>query len=331
MKYITRRDFIAGGFAALCAAGVSRKSRATDSPPPPPAAGAPDVDESLAAIITDVHIPLPWSEQQYRTGMEYPWVIGQVERFVGEILAMRPRPAHVFCLGDISIAFSEEREYEIAAELFRPLEEAGIKIVATVGNHDLREPFMKHCGGWAAGPSPVPGRIVSVTHMPDFDFILLDTLKEPAMRERGKYEALTSCELGDAQKKWLEETLAAATRPVILAAHHTAHQAGIAKLVVKSPMVYGYIHGHNHKWDQGYLFSGYSRTTVVRSQGVASFGIDRDVGYALLRSFPGRAELEFVARDYYFPRKIPREERPPLWDDIVRDNSSRRVNFPFNK
>ena len=40
---------------------------------------------------------------------------------------------------------------------------------------------------------------------------------------------------------------------------------------------------------------------------------------------------ERVARDYYFPAKIARSERPPLWDDIVRDNSGRHVAFHFNK
>ncbi len=290
----------------------------------------PCINQNLAVLISDVHIPLPRNEQKYRTGMEYPWIIGQVKKFVGEILALRPRPAHVFCLGDVSIAFSEEREYEIAAQLFQPLEDAGIKLVMTVGNHDLREPFMKHLGKWA-GESPVPGRIASVTRLPDFDFMILDSLKEPKSGDRGKYDALTKCELGDAQKEWLEDTLASATRPIILAAHHSAGQLGIVKTVVRSPQVFGYMHGHHHKWDQAYLFSGYSHTTVVRSQGMPSFGIDRDVGYALMRSLPDRVELKYVARDYYFPRMVAAEERPPLWDDIVRDNSSRRVAFPFTK
>lgn len=323
MNGLTRRGFLAGAFATLGAAGAWPRVFA-DS-------GGAEIDPSKAVVISDVHIPLPWGEQKYRTGMEYPWIIPQVKRFVGEILAMRPRPAYVFCLGDVSIAFSEEREYEIAAGLFRPLADAGIKLVFTVGNHDLREPFMQHLGQWTAGPSPVPGRIVSITHLPDFDLVLLDTLKEPSREKRGKYDALTSCELGEAQKKWLAEILAAATRPVLVAAHHTAHQAGLVKTVVRSPMVYGYLHGHNHKWDRAYLFDGYVRPTVVRSQGIPSFGIDRDVGYAILRSFPDRAELTYAARDYYFPKPLEDAARPPLWDDIVRDNASRRVVFPFRK
>ena len=290
----------------------------------------PRLDPNLSVLISDIHVPQPWSEQKYRTGREYPWIVGTIRRFVDEILALRPRPAYVFGFGDVSIAFSEEREYEIAAELLKPLEEGGIKIVMTVGNHDLRAPFLKHLGNWV-GQTPVTGRVASLTSLPHFDLILLDSLTEPKPQDRGKYPALTGCGLGDAQRKWIEETLAAAKRPTLVGAHHSAGQLGIVKTVVRAPSVFGYLHGHHHKWDQNYLFSGYGRRTVVRSQGLPSFGIDRDVGYALLRSFPDRAELEYVARDYYFPEKVAAAERPPLWDDIVRDNTGRRVAFPFKK
>ena len=292
--------------------------------------GKAGIDPNFSVLISDIHIAQPLCDQKYKTAQEYPWINGLVKKFIGEILALRPLPAHVFCLGDVSLAFSEEREYEIAAQLLQPIEDAGIKLVMTVGNHDLREPFMRHLGKWT-GTSPVPGRITSVTHLPDFDFILLDSLKEPKPEDRGKYKALEGCELGDAQLKWLEETLAASTRPTIVAAHHTAWSLGIKKLLRKAPTVFGYIHGHNHKWDVGYLYD-YGKIPLVRSQGIASLALDRDIGYAFLRSLPDRAELEFVARDYFFPRMLAANEfRPPLWDDIVRDNSGRKVTFPFVK
>ena len=322
---VTRRDLVTG-LAAMAA--MPRAVGATGTAPANDG-GEIKIDPRFAVLISDIHIAQPLSDQKYKTGQEYPWVSGLVKKFVGEILALRPRPAHVFCLGDVSLSFSEEREYEIAAELLKPLDDAGIKLVMTVGNHDLREPFLKHLGKWA-GTSPVSGRIVSVTHLPDFDFILLDSLKEPKPEDRGKYEALTGCGLGKAQQKWLEETLAVSKRPTIVAAHHTAWALGIKKLLRKAPTVFGYIHGHNHKWDVGYLFD-YGKIPLVRSQGIASFSLDRDIGYAYLHSFPDRAELTFVARDYFFPRKLADDERPPLWDDIVRDNTGRKVSFPFKK
>ncbi|MBQ3748605.1 MAG: metallophosphoesterase [Kiritimatiellae bacterium] len=244
---VNRRQFLSGCLATAatgCAVGAAAggcKGR-----------DAAGIDPDLSVLVSDVHVPQPWSEQKYRTGREYPWIVGQIRRFVDEILAMRPRPAHVFGFGDMSIAFSEEREYEIAETLFRPLADAGIELVLTVGNHDLREPFMKHLGKWA-GKTPVPGRVASVTSLPHFDLVLLDSLKEPKPEDRGKYDALTGCDLGRKQRKWLEDFLASSKRPVILGAHHSAKQAGVDKLVVRSPNVFGYIHGHHHKWDRSYL------------------------------------------------------------------------------
>ncbi len=327
---MTRRDFISGLFAAGAVAGAPHFTAFANETPADAAGASANIDPRLAVLIADVHIPLPRSEQRYRTGMEYTWIIDTVKREIGEILAMRPLPACVFCLGDVSIAFSEEREYAIAAELFAPLEEAGIKLVMTVGNHDLREPFLKHLGKWA-GETPVPGRVTSVTPLPDFDFVMLDSLKEPDAKNRGKYDALTKVDLGKAQLEWFREFAAGAKRPFIVGAHHPMWELKITKDVVRAPMCFGFIHGHNHKWDQAYLFSGYSAKTVIRSQGLPSFGIDRDIGYALLRSAPEGATLKYVAKDYYFPRPISTDKRPPLWDDIVRDNSSRRVFFPFAK
>ena len=321
---MTRRGFLVGG-ACLTGACIQAGGAGGGAD-----GGKKTIDPALAVLVSDVHVPLAWSEQKYRTGREYPYLVAKIRHFVDEILSLKTLPSHLFCFGDVSLAFSEEREYEIAAELFRPIEEAGVKIVMTVGNHDMREPFLKHLGRWCP-KSPVPGKVASVTSLPDFDLVLLDSLKEPKPADRGKYPALTGCELGAAQKEWFEKAAAEAVRPTIVGAHHMAGALGITKTVVCAPKVFGYIHGHNHQWEREYLFSGYSKTTVVRSQGLPSFGIDRDIGYALLRSFPDRAELTYVARDYYFPCEVPAAERPPLWNDIVRDNHARTVRFPFSK
>ena len=118
----TRRDFLCGAVSAGSLAYGATVVNVTAEPP----SGTTGIDPNLSVLISDVHVPLPWSEQKYRTGREYPWIIGQIQRFVGEILALRPLPAHVFGFGDISIAFAEEREYEIAETLLRPLADAGI-------------------------------------------------------------------------------------------------------------------------------------------------------------------------------------------------------------
>ena len=289
-----------------------------------------EVDPHTFVVISDVHVPLPWSEQKYRTGMEYPWIIPTIRRHVGEILGLRPRPCAVICLGDVSIAFSEDREYEIAAELLRPLEDAGIRIVMGVGNHDLRAPFRTFFPRWI-GESPVPDRIMSVTHLADCDFVMLDSLVEPA--RRGSYPACTGFGLGGEQKKWLADFLAKADRPVLVGAHHKADALKIDGTIARAPMAFGYFHGHHHQWLSNYLNNGYRPKFCphVRSLGVPSFGIDRDIGYAVVRTSPTAAEAEFVENDYYFPVKPETDARSPLARDIIRDNSGRRVRFPFEK
>lgn len=315
-------------FLGLAAAGVTGCVR--DPLPLVGRSGAAVIDPHVAVFIADVHVPLPWSEQKYRTGREYPWIVDAIKRHVAEILAMNPLPAHVFCLGDISIAFSEEKEYEIAAQLFKPIEDAGIKIVMTVGNHDLREPFRHYFSRWI-GASPVDGRICSVTSLPDCDIVLLDSLVEPPPTHRGKYEALTKCALGDAQLVWAKDYAARATRPTLFAAHHSAQALGIEKHFARAPQVFGFLHGHHHRWINAYLRDGYRTDKMVRSLGLPSFGIDNDIGYAVARTAPDGVTVTFVERDFFFPEKPTTDRRYPLWRDIIRDNDGRVVRFPFVK
>ena len=318
---LSRRGFLfgaAGATAALAASGASEQPATPDS--------------HTLVFISDVHVPLPWSEQKYRTGMEYPWIIPVIRKHVQEILDLRPRPCAVICLGDVSIAFSEDREYEIAAELLKPLEDAGIRIVMGVGNHDLRAPFRTYFPRWI-GESPVPGKIMSVTHFADVDFVMLDSLVEPPPDRRGSYPACTGSGLGDAQTKWLVDFLEKAERPVLIGAHHQATTLKIDHKIARAPRAFGYFHGHHHQWMSNYLNNGYNLKFCphVRSLGIPSFGIDRDVGYAVVKTSATMAGAQFVANDHYFPARPETDARPPLWRDIVRDNNGRRVLFPFEK
>ena len=313
----SRRDFLLGTAGALAASAVA----ATDSAV---------IDPHKFVLISDVHVPLPWTEQKYRTGMEYPWVIPAIKKHIKEILDMRPRPCAVICLGDVSIAFSEDKEYEIAAQLFQPLEDVGIKIVMGVGNHDLRAPFRTYFPRWI-GESPVKDKIMSVTHLADCDFVMLDSLVEP--KKRGSYPACTGFGLGDEQTKWLVDFLAKAERPVLIGAHHQAGALKIDHKIARAPKAFGYFHGHHHQWMSTYLNNGYNPKFCphVRSLGIPSFGIDRDIGYAIVKTSPTMAGAQFVENDYYFPSKPATDARSPLARDIIRDNSDRRVLFPFEK
>ena len=325
---MTRRDFTKGLFAAGLAAGLPVIGRADEAPSA--AAGARpsrSLDPFAIGVISDIHTGLPWSRQKYRTGREYPWQPDASKRLVDEILALPHPPANVIGLGDISLAFGETGDYEIAAETLKPLSDAGIKVTHAMGNHDIRAEFLKFFPGYDTA-TKVPGRFVSVVETPHVDFILLDSLKEPV--KRGDYAACTGLGLGEAQMEWLRETLAKLVKPTFVSAHHAAWDLKIDKLCAKSPKVVGYLHGHHHRWMTNYLHNGYSDSArVIRMMGFPTLGLDFDVGWGLIRTSPSKAVLECRARDHYFPMKKPAAARPPQWDLFVRDWAGREISFAF--
>ena len=307
------------GAVAVAAAGAFEGCATTTAPG--------KLDPYAIGVISDIHTGLPWSSQQYRTGSEYPWQPEMTKSLVREILALPNPPANVIGLGDISLAFGEPGDYEVAAEALKPLEDAGIKLTHAMGNHDIRAEFLKFFPGYDK-TTKVPGRFVSVVETPCVDFILLDSLKEPT--KRGSYSACTGFELGDEQMKWLEKTLPALEKPTFVCAHHMADALKIGSLCAKSPKVVGYLHGHHHRWVTNYLFNGYSaKAREIRMMGFPSFGLDHDVGWGLIRTTPERAVLHCRTCDHFFPAKRPAAERPASWDAFVADWDGRRITFEY--
>ena len=210
---ISRRAFIAGCMAAG-AVGCSTAKTARKG----------ELDPYAIGVISDIHTGLPWGKQEYRTGMEYPWMPAAAERLVADILALPNPPANIIGLGDISLAFGEKGDYEVAAKVLKPLADAGIKVTHAMGNHAIRAEFLKYFPGYDK-TTKVPGRFVSVVNTPHVDFILLDSLVEPT--KRGDYQACTGLGLGKEQTEWLSSTLAAATKPTFVCAHHKANDLKI--------------------------------------------------------------------------------------------------------
>ena len=316
---VTRSGFLKGMAASACLAGAG--CRMAGGAPVPGAH-----DPNLVVVISDVHTGLPWSKQQYRTGREYPWMPEAAKRLVRAILAMDPRPSLVLDLGDLSLAFGEEGDYEVGAEVLRPLTDAGIQVVHTMGNHDIRANFLKSFPGADAG-TKVPGRFTHVVSTPHADFIVLDSLQEPV--RRGSYDACTVKGLGKEQTDWLKATLLEARRPTFVCAHHAIPELGVARHVARCPYVVGSLHGHNHHWATDYFADGYGENAhTIRSVGMPSFGLDRDIGFGVLRLGAKSAKLTCRIFDYYFP--TPRTPRPASWDAFVRDNDGHTVEFVFD-
>ena len=324
---LNRRQFISGCIATastVCAAN------AADTPP--------SLDPNLVVLISDIHVALPRSEQKYRTGREYPHVNGKIREFVAEILAMRPLPANVIDLGDISIAFSEEKEYALARRLLKPLDDAGIKVTHTLGNHDRVAEFLTGYPEYA-DRVVFGNKVVSEVSTPHADFILLDSHVECAENQRGRYETCTGHGCGKEQLDWLKKRVASATKPTFVCSHHNAGESGAYGISVRAPSVFGYLHGHHHHWMTDYMADGYgSNAKTMIDFGLPSFGLDRDVGYGVMRIGERQAEVTCVARDYYFP--LPAEclklegglgRRPASWDAFRRNWEGRRIAFAFDK
>ena len=317
-KGISRRGFLFGAAAATASLTSGEVS--------PRKKGAAQLDPNRVVLISDVHIPLPASEQKWPTG-EYPWIVETVKKHLDEIMTLDPLPARIISLGDMSISFGEDREYEIWREMLKPVWDRGIKVTLAMGNHDFRASFAKSFPECAA-ESLVPGRYVYKVETPSADFLVLDTLKEPA--ERGDYRMVTGHELGEAQTAWAKQALLELKKPTFVCAHHSISQCGIMKEILKAPMVAGYLHGHDHHWMNDFVTDGYSKTSrTIRSIGIGALAINGDVGYGVMDIRPQAARLQMIAKDFYYPFKLPKAERPKVWDAIYHDSIGHKVFFPF--
>ena len=324
---VNRREFLSGcvaATAAVCAAKTATPSVA--------------LDPNLVVMVADIHVALPWSEQKYRTGREYPHVNGKIAELVAEILKMRPLPANVITLGDISLAFSEEKEYALCRRLLKPLEDAGITVTHALGNHDRVAEFLTAYPEYA-GRVKFGNKIVSEVSTPHVDFIVLDSHVECAENQRGKYETCCGHACGKEQLEWLKQRLDSATKPVFVCAHHQAGETGSLKIVTRASSVFAFLHGHHHHWMTNYLIDGYGKNArTILQMGFPTFGLDSDVGYGIMRIGKNGAEVSCVTRDFYFPLPIqyrvkeggsPR--RPAAWDAFRKNWDGRSIAIPFDK
>ena len=323
-----RRQFLSACLATTAAGCVSVKLKHDEAV----------CDPNLVALISDIHVALPFSEQKYRTGREYPHVNATIQKFVSEILALRPLPANVIALGDISLAFAEHKEYVLCRQFLKPLEDAGIKVTHAMGNHDRVDEFLAAYPEYK-GRGGFDKKLVSEVSTPHADFIVLDSHVECAVNERGKYSTCTGYDLGARQLAWLKERLASAKKPTFVCSHHQAPDLKIGKLIARAPTVFGYLHGHHHHWMTNYIMDDYGKNAKkVLQFGLPSFGLDNDVGYGLMRIEEDRAEVTCVARDFYFPLPAefrPQEggpgRRPASWDAFRKNWDGRVITFAFDK
>ena len=319
---ITRRGFLAGAGAVSAGAGIA-SYRALAS------VGSAVHDPDLTVFLSDIH--LLDNKARWHNGPTQSSVV--LPQLVTEILAMRSLPANAVVLGDFSASSGWDEDMRLAAAVLKPLADAGIALSFTMGNHDNRASFLRTFPEYASRLL-VPGRIVSKVSTPNADLILLDTLKTRPGKEWADPADANNCVDGaidDAQRAWLRDTLSAATRPTFVCAHHRAQEVRIVPELVKAPKVFGYIFGNEHIVAESFLHDGYSNSQTVQTATLPSGGYWGDIGYALFRTFPDRAELTFRQVDFYFNRRWQNVPKPKNWIERIKMHDGRMVTFCYDK
>ena len=108
----------------------------------------------------------------------------------------------------------------------------------------------------------------------------------------------------------------------------------LALVMVKTPCVAGFIHGHNHRWMRAWLRDKGQKTPerAKRVLCLPSNGLWGDIGYATCRVSPGGTQLVATdnpssgkvvvvpnLKDFWLSRPVSPERRPPEWDDILAE------------
>ena len=301
---LTRRLFI-GGLSAAFAAG-SQKLFAKEEA---------DFDDNLLVFLSDVHAGAAKTCKYARA---------KLKETVAEILKMRPLPRHVLVFGDLAHVYGLGVDYDASRPQFKLLEDAGITVTIGMGNHDRRSEFAAR---WPDAPknSLVPGRFVHLVETPHVGFLMLDSLQGTDDRAQNDFGPVPGA-LSDEQQKFLRGFLAKRTKPVILCAHHAPTEMKLCGkplglVVVTTPCIAGYIHGHNHRWTRAWLRNK-DQKTPERAKHVLclpSNGLWGDIGYATCRVSPGKAEVAPTLKDFWLSRPVSPERRPPEWDDILAE------------
>lgn len=275
--------------------------------------GKKGIDPYKVVLMSDIHICGEFVDGK---PFKYPYNPTSLNLRIQEILAMRPLPANVLIFGDVAWDYGLEEDYEYAAQLLKPLDEAGIRVTMTLGNHDRREPFFKVFPEYAQN-TPVSGRAVSVVKLPEVDFILLDSLAQlPDLKPKQK--TTVSGEISDDQIDWLKQYLSLNDRPVILGAHHHPKEMkNIMNVMTEYPTVVGFIHGHNHIWNKGLVFLRPKKPQHMMPVVGLPATFYGDIGFAVMQIGQKKAEITYSSQGFWWPQ--PQEEPREEWIQRQKD------------
>lgn len=319
-----RKEFLASmlalGGAAMVPANASVLDKMEEF-----AAEAPKlrIDPSLTVLMSDIHI---CGELKDGKSIHYPYNPTCLELRVNEILAMRSLPANVLIFGDVAWDYGLEEDYRYAAELLRPLEEAGIRVTLGLGNHDRRAAFFNVFSQYAQ-TTPVKGRAVSVVNLPDVDFIMLDSLTEkPDLKPR--QSTTVSGTICDEQIEWLKGYLAKSDRPVILGAHHPLSELrNLTMMLENSPTVAAFIYGHVHIWNKSVSIIRPREPQHMLPTVALPATFYGDIGFAVMRTSPKGAKITYSSKGFWWPQ--PENNPPAEWLQRQKDLANEECTILF--
>jgi len=257
----------------------------------------------LIAQISDTHVK-DASIRLFGTVDAY----GAMARAVDRIGAMDPAPDVVIHSGDIAND-GEVADYAAAAALLARLP---MPVHVTLGNHDLRaaaRTALGHLPGLPAG-----GRFAYAVEDHAVRIVALDSLVEGAAHG----------ELGQAQLRWLDETLAArAGAPTLVMLHHPPFATGVrhmdrigladagalAEVIARHRQVGRVLAGHVH----GAFTTAFAGTIAMTAPGTAHqvvVDLAPEAGAAWAADPPGLLLHRFRDGDFTTVA-VPVEPAPP--------------------
>ncbi len=239
---LSRRTFLGATLAsALSARGIAALAAAEADIKP---------DPHRFALLSDVHIHADRKNEYSHTIM---W--DTLAQAVGEIIALKPRPAAVLINGDCAHFYGKPEDYATFIDAVAPLRQAGMPVHIGMGNHDDRGNFLKALKPSEArvNDKEVADKLVSLIPAERANFFILDTLDVTA-RLQGT--------LGQPQLKWLSSALdARADKPAIVFIHHNPDArpadkrsglddtSDLFNILAPRKQVKALIFGHTHVWN----------------------------------------------------------------------------------
>jgi metallophosphoesterase superfamily enzyme len=85
------------------------------------------LDPNLVALFSDAHVTADKTCAHSSAGLSC---------CIKDVLACNPRPSQVLIYGDLAVNHGVTNDYRVLKRLTEPLEKAGIRWSACMGNHD---------------------------------------------------------------------------------------------------------------------------------------------------------------------------------------------------